>query len=264
MDQKALQDENKKLKNDIIKLNRVLWIVKLWMEKEVKASVTRIAKNKLSILTVDTKKDFFNNNIENIITKNIYDFFGEILILNIPWSVIDNIISAEINYYNLRENPISDWLGVISSYHKSLDTLIENYITKWFRKFAIKKGYNILRKNDIIEKTLNSVVNKWYILWIWRLYHLLKIIKNNEEIFGYWVAFKDYLEKYSYIKDILFDEIFYKKLSRIVESEILWKKRHSWKISFVETRVARELIVWDFKNKKCLIYKLIEIQNLNF
>jgi hypothetical protein len=30
------------------------------------------------------------------------------MLLNIPSSVIDNIISAEINYFNLKENPISD------------------------------------------------------------------------------------------------------------------------------------------------------------
>lgn len=264
MNQETLQDENKKLKKEIVELKRVLGIVKLWMEKEVRASVIRIAKNKLSKLTDETKKSFFSNNIEDIITKKIYDFFGEILILNIPSSVIENIIFAEINYYHLRENPISDWLGVVSSYQKSLDILVENYITKWFRKFTIKKGYNILRKNVPIEKALNSVVNKWYILWIWRLFHLLKIIKNNEEIFGYWLAFKDYLEKYSYLKEILFDEIFYNNLSKIVESEILWKKRHSWKITFVETREAREVFVWNFKNKNCLIYKLIEIQNLDY
>lgn len=264
MDQKSLQDENEKLKKEIEELKRVLWIVKLWMEKEVKASVTRIAKNKLSKLTDETKRSFFNDNIENIITKTIYDFFGEILILNIPSSVINNIISAEINYYHLKENPISDWLSVISSYQKSLDILIESYITKWFRKFVIKRGDNILRKNDSIEKALNSVVNSWYILGVWRLFHLLKLIKNDEEIFGYWKAFKDYLEKYSYLKDILFDEKFYSNLSEIVESEILWKKRHSWRITFVETRAAREIFVWNFKNKDCLIYKLIETQNLNF
>jgi hypothetical protein len=30
------------------------------------------------------------------------------MLLNIPSSVIDNIISAEINFYHLKENPISD------------------------------------------------------------------------------------------------------------------------------------------------------------
>jgi hypothetical protein len=108
MNQETLQDENKKLKKEIVELKRVLGIVKLWMEKEVRASVIRIAKNKLSKLTDETKKSFFSNNIEDIITKKIYDFFGEILILNIPSSVIENIIFAEINYYHLRENPISD------------------------------------------------------------------------------------------------------------------------------------------------------------
>jgi hypothetical protein len=44
--------------------------------------------------------------------------------------VIDNIISAELNYYNFKINPISDGFSVISSYHKAIDILIEEFITK--------------------------------------------------------------------------------------------------------------------------------------
>jgi hypothetical protein len=52
--------------------------------------------------------------------------------------VINNIISAEVAYFNLRENPSADGLGVITSYHKAIDLLIESEITKGFRKYAIK------------------------------------------------------------------------------------------------------------------------------
>jgi hypothetical protein len=52
------------------------------------------------------------------------------MILNTPQSVIENIISAEVSYYNLRENPNADGLGVITSYHKSLDSLVESLIIK--------------------------------------------------------------------------------------------------------------------------------------
>jgi hypothetical protein len=58
--------------------------------------------------------------------------------LNTPTSVINNIISAEVAYFNLRENPSADGLGVITSYHKAIDLLIESEITKGFRKYAIK------------------------------------------------------------------------------------------------------------------------------
>jgi hypothetical protein len=41
-----------------------------------------------------------------------------------------------------------------------LDTLIESFIIKGFRKYARKNGQIQLRENDVLEKSLNSVVNK--------------------------------------------------------------------------------------------------------
>jgi len=262
---KTKQDEEIKiLKSENKRLKKVLKVAKTWMEREVKANVIKIAKNKLKRLTTETKNNFFGNNVEDIISQKISDFFWEIMLLNIPSSVVDNIISAEINYFHLRENPVSDWLSVISSYHKALDILVEQNITKWFRKFCKKKWYDVLRKNDLIEKSLNSVVNKWFILSIWRLYHLIKLIKKqDEEYYDYAKAFEKYLDKYIYLKDILLSDGFYKKLWTLVGSDILWGKRHRWKIDFTETRKAREWIIWDFKNKDCLIYKLIETQNID-
>ena len=264
MDLKKIKSDNKRLSQEIKELKRILRIVKIWMEKEVKWNVIRIVKNRLLNLTRETKKDFLNDNIEDIISKKISDFFGEILILNIPKAVFNNIISAEINYYNLKKNPISDWLSVVSSYHKALDVLVENLLTKWFRKFANKKWYNILRQNKPIEKSLNSVVTKWYILSIWRLFHIIKLIKNEEKYFDYVKAFREYLNKYKYLKDVLFDEKFYHNLGKLVESEILWKKRHSWKITFDETKMARKLFIWWFKYQNCIIYKLIKTQHIDY
>jgi Uri superfamily endonuclease len=71
------------------------------------------------------------------------------------------------------------------------------------------------------------------------------------------------LDKYTYLKDILLSDNFFKKLWFLVSSDILWTKRHRWKIDFVETRKAREIIIWNFKDKECLMYKLIETQNIN-
>ena len=234
------------------------------MEKEVRTQVKKIAKWKLSKMTTQTKESFFSENIEEIITKKITDFFWEILLLNTPSSVVENIISAEINYINLWENPNADGLWVITSYHKSLDTLIESFVTKWFRKYAKKKWQIQLRRNDVLEKSLNSVVNTWYILSVWRLYHLITIIVNEEELFDYGKCFKEYLEKYESISNILLDEDFIINFKKLVDSEILWKKRHIWKISFEEAKEARKLLIWDFKDQNCLIYKFIEIAKMEY
>lgn len=252
------------LKKENLDLRRKLSIAKLWMEKEIKAKVTEIAKSKIANMTSKTKDVFFAENVEDIITKKVSDYFWEIMLLNIPQSVIENIISAEISYYNLRENSSADGLWVITSYHKSLDTLIESYITKGFRKFANKKWQTQLRQNDVLEKALNSVVNKGYILSIWRLFHLVELIKTDSDLYDYWKCFKEYLEKYNYISDILFNDKFYKNFEKLVGSEILWKKRHVWRISYDEASVARLLLIWDFSNYDSLIYRFIEIWKVDY
>jgi hypothetical protein len=100
-----------------------------------------------------------------------------------------------------------------------------------------------------------------------RLYHLLKTISeyfNWEEkkykLNHYTYLFYKFLKKHYYIKSILLeDKKFLEIFEKIINSEVLWNKRHSWQISFVETREARKLLIWDFKDKECLIYKLIQI-----
>jgi len=245
-------------------LKRKLEIAKQWMENEVKNQVSRITKEKVEKLSLCEIEDTFEENIEDTISTKITDFFGEVTLINMPSSIVENIISAEINYYNMRKNPNFDGLSVILSYHKALDTMIEGFIIKWFRKFAHKQKQTVLRQNDVLEKSLNSVVNTWYILSVWRLFHILQLISNDEKLFDYTQCFKDYLSKYWYLQEVLLWDEFMQVFSDLVNSEILGKKRHVWKINFVETRKARELLIWDLEDKNCLIYKLAETQKLDF
>ncbi len=252
----ALKKENEELK-------KKLATVKAWMERWLKSQVNAISKKKINKMTWNTKESFLKKNIEEIISKQIRDLFWDIMLMNIPSAVIENIISAEINLYNLKLNPESDWFSVISSYHKALDVIIESYISKWFRKYCKKSGQIYLRKNDLLEKSLHSVVNKWFILSAWRLFHILKTIKEESKMYDYLNAFKDYLNKFYYIKDILLSENFYNRFEKLVWSEVLWKKRHIWNINLEETLSARKLLIWDFQDKESLIYQLIETQNTN-
>lgn len=251
MNLQKLQFENQELK-------RKLQIAQAWMKNEVRNQV----KN---IWLMQTAKGSQHTEItEEHIAEKITDFIWEVLMLNVPNDFMENIISAEILFHSLEQNNNFDWLWIISSYHKALDVLIENFITKGFRKFAHKQWQTILRKNDVIEKTLNSVVNQWYILWVGRLYHIIKMIKQSEELWDYGECFKQYLEKYDLVWNTLLEQNFYDCFTVLVNSEILGRKRHVWKINFTETAQARKLLIWDFDNQECLIYKLIETQKIEY
>jgi len=264
IDLKTLQEENKLLK-------KKLKIAEFWMQKEITEEVNKISKAKVSSSTLKEKTCFLNDNIEDIVSDKIQDFFGELMLINIPAKIIRNIISAEINYYNFRNNPNFDWFSVISSYHKALDIIIETYITSYFRKFIDKSRLPKDVENDSLEKSLKSVILNNYSLSTGRLYHLLQKIseyeKKSTEDFNplnklnhYTYLFSKFLKKHSYLKRILLeDKKFFEIFEKIIETEVLWYKRHSWRIDFVETREVRKLLIWDFKNKNCLIYKLMMI-----
>ena len=72
-----LQEENKVLK-------RKLEVAKAWMEREVKSQVHSVAKRKVNKMTSDLKQDFLSENIEEVISQRIVDYFGELLLLNAP------------------------------------------------------------------------------------------------------------------------------------------------------------------------------------
>jgi hypothetical protein len=42
-----------------------------------------------------------------------------------------------------------------------------------------------------------------------------------------------------------------------MKTEVLWEKRHKWRITFVETREARKLLIGWLKEKNCILYKLM-------
>jgi len=256
--------ELEKLKQENSLLKKKLNAAQAWLERLIKEEVKKISKRKISKMTSNVKQSFLQENIEEIISKKINDFFWDFILLNTPSSVIDNIISWEINYYNLRQNHSLDGFSVISSYHKALDTIIEGFITKWFRKYCKKQNQIHLRVNDPLEKTLHSVVNKWFILSVWRLFHILKLIKNDEGLYDYGKVFKEYLNKYYYLKEVLLDKEFLKIFEEIVGSEILWKKRHTWNINFEETTSARKFLIWDFKDENSLIYMLLKTQEVDY
>ncbi len=261
-EQKTLLEENIQLKKQIEILQSKLKIIKIWVEKEVKEQTHKISKSKTSQFTTSVKEDFLNENFEEVIVTRITGYFWDLLLLNAPKWTIEWITSAEINYYNMIKNPNIDGFAVISAYHKVLDLFIESFITNNFRKFAKKKWCTILRVNDPLEKALNLIVNSKYILSAGRLFWLLKMIKEDQKMYDYGKCFKDYLDKYTDLKNILLDDVFYNKFIHLNKSEVLSSKRHSGTISKKDTTDARKILIWDFRDTSSLIYKILEWQSV--
>lgn len=259
-DKKTIQE----LEKQIEALDKKLAFCQAWMKREVEWQIHKIAIKKVSQLTWGIKDDFLQENQEQIITQRIQKYFGDILLLNSPSSTLEYLVNSEISYYNFQKNPNIDGFGVISSYHKILDAFIEHFITIDFRKFANKKNCVILRVNDPLEKALHLVVNKKYILSLWRLYWLLKMIKNDDKMHDYADAFAQYLDKHTELKDTLLSDDFLKLFRNIIDSEVFWAKRHSGKINFDETKRAREIMTWEFKEKKSILYMLLESQTVTY
>lgn len=256
--------EIQKLQAEIELLKRKLKSAHLWMEKEVKASVHKISKKQISKLSEDIKESFLRENIEDVISSRINAFFGDLLLLNAPNGTVEAITNSEIALFNMKKNPNMDGFSVISGYHKVLDLYIESFVSSNFRKYCKKQNQIILRVNDPLEKALNLVVTKKYILSVGRFYALIKMIREWEKLHDYGLAFKKYTEKYSDLNELVWDDDFFTKMTALNKSEVLSSKRHSGNITKKETEVARDLFIWDFKDKKSILYKLLETQAVNY
>ena len=252
------------IRNERDELEKKLSVLSAWATRDIKSNISSIARQRAAGLDNETHDNFHAEETAEEIEQKITEYFGNILLMNAPSWVVDALTTAEVNYFNLLQNPNIDGLSVVSAYHKALDALIETIITKWFRKFAKKKWQTVLRKNDPLEKTLNMVVNKWYILGFGRLYGLIKYIKQDGELYDYGECFAEYLDKYYYLKDVLLEDNFFSQITQLANSEVLWAKRHTWNIAWKEAIKARQLFIGNYENKNAIIYKLLESQSVDF
>jgi hypothetical protein len=70
-----LKSEIQSLKDLNMNLERKLIVARLWMEREIKESVKKINKRKINKSACELKDRFANDNLEDLITKKIRDYF---------------------------------------------------------------------------------------------------------------------------------------------------------------------------------------------
>lgn len=254
------EQEIEQLKAENARLSRQLAHAQAFMRREFEGSLLKISKRKAVSASTNDREEFFRQQQQEMNSTKILGYFGEILLMNIPKQTVEHLIDSEISFFYLGRNQGGDGVGVIGSYNKILDTLIETFIVAQFRKFAIKRGMVTLRTNDPLEKALYFVITKKYILSSGRLLGLLRGIRKNEKLFEFGELFKLYLEKYKTVGDFILSDEFYIPFSELIESEIFAGKRHEGKISYEETKKTRELLTGNFTDKNALFYKLLYSQ----
>jgi hypothetical protein len=79
-----LLEENFELKKQIEIMTSKMKTVKIWMEREVRAQAHKIAKSKTSKLVSNVREEFLAENFEEVISKRISNYFGDLLLLNAP------------------------------------------------------------------------------------------------------------------------------------------------------------------------------------
>lgn len=246
-----LEQQNKKLAAKLKNAQQ-------WMSAQVESDMRSMSSQK-------TVWDHNNKQNIDIIQQKISDFLGDIVVMNIPEWVLQSMISAELEYSYLQQDPHFDGLWIISSYHKAIDLLIESYITRGFRSMiADDSSHPSKQDHDALETSLGLVIAKKYSLSIGRFYHLLHMITTQQTLWYYGNKFADYLtENHDIWKRVLSPDCI-QVLQVLVESELVWRKRHEGSIGFDEVTQARKYLIWNLEDHNCLIYKLLEIGKIDF
>ncbi|RKW22998.1 hypothetical protein D8B46_04250 [Candidatus Gracilibacteria bacterium] len=238
------------------KLKKQLEIAEKWIKREVLSNIKNINIERISGESIGQKENFFSENIEELVYNQVSDFFGEERFIYFSKDILENIVSSELLFSFLRKNKQVDGLAMLISYQKIFDLLVEEQITKPFRKYFNSKNLTFSLENDLIEKNLYNVLFNGHILGFSRFFALLKNISEDKVKFPYSKTFLEFLEKYSYIKNILLDDEFLDLYGKIVDLEVFGAKRHIGKVSFDDIFLTRKYFFGDFVDKNCFFYKL--------
>lgn len=249
------QQENTKLQEKLARMQA-------WMKREVDAQIVSIGKKRILKDSFTQNAFLIGDEMEEIITEKILLFFSDVSLIDISADFITHLSQSEIQYYFLIHGHKIAPLSITIWYQKVLEELIENIIISDFRRFAKKQDSIKWTLLDGLETSLSLVIEKWYSLSIWRLYHLLSLIKKDMVILPHQKLFLQYLEKSPFLKKTLLKKKFLLQLETVVESEIFSGKRHSGNVTKKEVILIRKVCLWNLSDRDCLMYKLFKTQEI--
>ncbi len=246
----SLEEENQRLRKQ-------LEAARKWMSSEVIDARKIITREQTQWDT----HSLYHSNLEDIISERIYAFFPSEVLSHFPSDGVENILSSELIYYHIIHGGHVDGTGVIIWYQKVLDSMIELYITKGYRKYVLKHPVWSQTVNSSLEKWFRSVVEKKYILSLGRLYDILDKIHNKLPLSPYCQSFSDYLKSRPFLEKALLQGSFLLQLESLMHLHATGEKRHHGSLSPEDTSKARDICIWNFSDTNCLLYILAASQS---
>ena len=244
------------LEEENLELKRRLAAAQKWMNWEVNDAKKLITKEQTQWNT----HNLYHENLEDIISERIYNFFPSEVLSHFPNGWVENIISSELIYYHIVHWWHVDGTGVILWYQKVIDSMVELYITKGFRKYAKKNTRTHSPENDPLEKAFHLVIEKKYILSLGRLYSVLNNIQSNKKLLYYSSNFLNYLKSRPFLEKSLLHSDFLLQLQSLIHLHALWEKRHHGVLSPSDTKKARNICIWNFTDTNSILYALAASQ----
>ena len=244
------------LEEENIQLKKQLAAARNWMSSEVTDARKQITKEQTQWDT----HSLYHENLEDIISERIYSFFPSEVLSHFPDGWVENIISSELIYYHIIHGWHVDGTWVILWYQKVLDSMVELYITKSFRKYVKKHSSSRALENDPLEKSFHAVVEKKYILSLGRLYSVLHNIKTKKKLLPYSKDFLSYIKSRSFLEKSLLHSDFLLQLEMLIHLHALGEKRHHGSLSPDDTEKARNICIWNFTDTNSLLYTLAASQ----
>lgn len=249
---------------EIESLKRKLDVSTRWMKRQVQESIQSVAKDRVKKIN----RYKFQNELEReqlvLLESSIEDYFGTVL-LSAPPKTVERLIDAELQWYTLQKYPQMDALALTLAYQKIFDACIEQYLSEPFRQYARKQKILMRTKYEdpALEKDLENVLYKWYNLSSGRLYQLIEVLKKWPPLTQFVWVFQDFLEHTNtHLASLLISDEFMTPFRSIIEMEIFSKKRHESKVSYIDGKNTRSIMVGNLQAKNSILYQLFEANHL--
>jgi len=196
------------LEREIAELREKLSTAQNWMRREIEAQIKKVVQ----------EKDVSSQEEEEI-SEKIQCFFSDILLVQTPETVLENLIMSEVEFELLSSGSHIDPVSTIVSYQKVLDACIEKFITQDFRTFAIAKKCTELTENQHLEKAFHSIIHDHYIFGVNKFFLALKKVKQGGKMLPYLQCFSDFLNQEKRLKKILLGNDFQKYADELLQED---------------------------------------------
>lgn len=93
---KDLQKENEILR-------KKLEVAQAWMKREIQNQIHSISRKNILQDSAEQNTKLISDEMENIMTERILQFFASLILTNAPEDMIENLVKSEIHYHLLTQ-----------------------------------------------------------------------------------------------------------------------------------------------------------------